>query len=406
MNISLSSVLLFALVIPFVMTYRISPGDTPYWLFGIVFFAILSYFLLDLLKFSKEKNFRIKSVLLWFVIFATIGTGFISAIIVRHNVAPVYMIHDIILQLEEAIRFFLNGVNPYATTYFGTFLEQWNYSPTEVNPALYHFVMQPFYLLFSLPFYYVSVHTIGYFDGRIPLFFLFLTLLVMAFVLVKDKEKKLLFVTLLAFNPAMLTYTLEGRSDIFMFSFLFGAFYLLYLKKYSLAGISMALAFAIKQSVWPILPFYLLYLYFKNKNIKKTLKQLLLFIIVFLIIIAPFLIWDARAFVESTVLYLSGFTSHSYPVSGYGLGMFLHEIGVIKDVHAYYPFVLWQTIIGVPLFVVLAMFLRKEASVRRLILVYGIFLFVYWYLSRYFNNSHLGYLSMVFITMYFWPEDK
>ncbi|MDP3988179.1 MAG: hypothetical protein Q8P80_03485 [Candidatus Levybacteria bacterium] len=405
-NIKLSSVLLFALVIPFIMTYRLSPGTTPFWLFTIIFLGLLFYMVLDLLNLKERTYFLLKNIVLWFIIFEVIISAFASAIIVRHQTAPVYGVHDIILQQEAAIRFFLHGKNPYEVTYFNTPLEQWHYSDTEINPALYHFVMQPFYLLFALPFYFLSNHTIGYFDGRMPLLLLFFFTLFLAHRLVKDKEKRQQFLILLAFNPAMLGYALEGRSDFFMFAFLFFGFYLLFLKKYFWAGVPIALSFAVKQSVWPLLPFYILFLYFRTKNFKETVKLLIPFLITFLVMVSPFFIWNAKAFLDSTVFYLSGSGSHSYPVSGYGFGMLLNEMGFIKDLKSYYPFIYWQLLIGVPALVVLLKFLKKDPRVSRLIIVYGISLFIFWYFSRYFNNSHLGYLSMVFITAYFWPDEK
>lgn len=409
MKLSLNSILLFALLIPFIMTYRISPGQTPYWLFGLIFLGLLVYVFLDLsiLKLTDKFRNTSKYILLWFLIIGSIGTAYYSSIIVRHQTAPVYGVHDIVIQQESAIRFLLHGKNPYNTTYFGTPLENWHYSDTDINPALYHFVMQPFYLLFAIPFYLISAHGLfGFFDGRIPLLFLFFALLIMASRLVKEHSKKLEFIILLAFNPATLGYFLEGRDDIFMFTFLFGSLSLLYKNKNLLAGIFMAFAFVVKQSAWPIFPFYFTYLYFKNKNIKKTLFQLVPFAVTFGIIVLPFVFWNAKAYFDSTIFYLSGNTPHSYPIAGYGFGALLKEFGFVKNAHAYYPFWIWQAVIGVPFLTWLIFWQKKENTVKKLIIVYVLFLFVFWYFSRYLNNSHLGYLSMVFITAYFWPKNK
>lgn len=418
-HVKLDSILLFALVIPFIMQYRLSQGDTPLWLFGLIFLGLLIYLVLDLIKITDQLFFRLKYVFLGFLIITVIGSAIYSAIIVRYKTHPIYMIHDIVLQQESAIRFLLDGKNPYAVTYFDTPLREWHYSDKEANPALYHFVMQPFYILFAIPFYFLSNQFFGFFDGRMPLFFLFFMMLFLAGYLVKDKSKKLLFIILLAFNPAILGYTLEGRSDIFMFAFLFLGFFLLHKKRYAFAGIPMALAFAVKQSAWPILPFYVAFLYFTSSmstvanatprrwlRFIVAMKLLIPFILTFSAAVLPFFLWDPKAFLDSTVFYLSGNISNGYPISGYGLGMLLHQLGIIKEVHQYYPFALWQAIIGCPLAVLLIVYLKKTPSVGRLILVYGIFLFVFWYLSRYLNNSHLGYLSVVFITVYFWPNDK
>ena len=405
-NIRIDSILLFALVVPFIMTYRIGPSETPYWLFGLIFFGLFSYIALDIFKFAEGVIFRFKQIILWFLIFGVIGSAVFSAIIVRHKTHPAYMIHDIIIQQESAVRFLLHGKNPYSATYFDTPLAQWHYSDKDTNPALYHFVMEPFYLIFAIPFYLISSRIFGFFDGRMPLFFLFFAMFLIVWRLVKDKSKRLLFITLLAFNPAMLGYTLEGRSDIFMFAFLFLGLYLLHKKKFLLAGLPIALAFTVKQSVWPILPFYFAFIYCKNKNFKKTLKDILPFVITFAAITLPFFFWNQKAFLDSTIFYLSGNIAHGYPISGYGWGMILTQMGVIKDANQYYPFQIWQAVIGIPLIAVLVKNLKNNLTVGRLILVYGIFLFVFWYFSRYLNNSHLGYLSLVFIAAYFWPDEK
>jgi len=405
MKLKLDSILLFTLVIPFIMSYRIGPDETPYWLFGLIFLGLLSYISLDLFKLKENTFFKLKQFILWVLISGVIGSAIFSAIVVRHKTHPIYMIHDIIIQQESAVRFLLHRINPYSATYFDTPLEAWHYSDKGVNPALYHFVMQPFYLIFAIPFYLLSNRLFGFFDGRMPLFFLFFASILIAGKLVKDKSKRLLFMILIAFNPAMLGYTLEGRSDIFMFAFLLLGLYLLHTKKYFLAGLPVALSFAVKQSVWPILPFYFAFIYFKNKSLSKTLKEISLFLITFTVIVSPFFLWDPKAFLESTVFYLSGNTSHAYPISGYGIGMILSQLGIIKDAHQNYPFHIWQAVIGLPLAIILINNLKNNLNVGRLILAYGIFLFVFWYFSRYLNNSHLGYLSLVFITAYFWPEE-
>jgi hypothetical protein len=268
--------------------------------------------------------------------------------------------------------------------------------------------MMPWYFLFSLPFYFLSITFFGFFDGRIPLVFLFTLLLVLAWQLIKsNEESRRLFLILLAFNPATLGYFLEGRADVFMFTFLFLALFLLEKKHYSLAGIPLALAFSTKQSSWPIFPFYLAFLWLNSKkNLRQTMKNISPFALVFGLIVLPFFFWDAQAFFKSTIFYLSGNVSHSYPISGYGWGMVLHQLGIIKNLHLFYPFWAWQLIVCLPLAAVLFRWLAKSPEVWRLIACYGIFTFVFWYFSRYLNNNHLGYLSMVFITAFFWPKKE
>lgn len=403
--LSLDSILIFILVVPYIMTYGLLPGDTPYWLFGLIFVSIILFLGLDLVSLKEKIYNRLKLFFLSLIIILVLATSFVGAIISRHTVAPVYGVHDIILQQEAAIRYTLDGKNPYKENYFGTPLEDWHYSETEVNPALYHYVMQPLYHIFPLPFYYVSNRTLGYFDARIPLFLLVFTSFVLAYLVPKNALQKRMFVILLAFNPAMLGYTLEGRSDMFMYPFILTSLFLLYKKRLIFSAIFMAFAFAIKQSIWPILPFYMFYLWKKGEH-KNFAKSLAIFAIVFLAFILPYIMWDKDSYLTSTIFYLSGQTENSYPVSGYGLGMLLSQLGILNDRYSYYPFLIWQLVFCIPLLVFFLYYLNKNTSVKRLLVVYGLFLFVYWYLSRYFNNSHLGYLTVIFLTAYFWPEEE
>ncbi len=405
MKIRLSSVLLFALAVPFVMTYRISPGETPFWLFSLFFLLLFSYAFIDYLKISEHLYYKLKNIMLWVVIASTIGAAFYSVIVVRHKVAPVYNVHDIILQQEAAVNFLVHGKNPYSESYFGTPVESFHYSDTEINPALYYFVMEPLYVISAVPFYIGMVHTIGYFDARLPLFLLFFIGIIVFSWVIKEKETKLLAITLFAFNPAQLGYTLEGRSDAYVLGFLVIALFFLYKRKFGWGGVFMALSFCIKQSVWPIFPMYVAYLYLINKSVKKTLISLIPFIIVSAVIILPFVFWNQKAFIDSTIGYLSGSVAHSYPIAGYGFGMLLNSFGLIKNIHDYYPFIVWQIIVCAPLIGYFLLLQKKDNTVKTLILFYALFLFVFWYFSRYFNNSHLGYLSMLLILSYFWPQE-
>jgi hypothetical protein len=403
MPLKLDTVLAFVLIVPFILSHGIWPRTTPYWFFGLIFAALLLFVFLDIRKVSPKIFEKTKNFILWALILSVISGAFISEIILRRESLPTFRIHDIVLQQEVTIRYLLVGKNPYAEDYFGTPLEQWHYSDTETNPALYHYVMQPFYTLFAMPFSFFSGGLLGYFDGRMPLIFLFFTTLVFVHLLIRDGEKKRSFLLLLAFNPAMLPYTIEGRSDFFMLGFLFPSLFFLFRDKFFLSAFFMGLAFAVKQSVWPIFPFYIAYLWFRKRDLKFLLRTLGVFAAVFSAIVLPFFLWNPVAFVQSTILYLSGNTEHAYPISGYGFGMLLNQFGIIESVKDAFPFVVFQLLICVPLLIYLIKYLKKNPSVKALILAYAIFLFVFWYFSRYFNNNHIVYITILITMVYFWP---
>jgi hypothetical protein len=399
------SLLLFALSIPVVMKYRILPVDgTPYWLFGLLFFllslhCLISFYPELLGKYKKH----LQSVKLGFIVatlIITVGGATMTAMFDRAKTAPVYGVHDIILQQEAAMRYLIVGKNPYKETYFGTPVESFHYAELgrdAVNPALYHFVMPPWYLLFPFVFYYTGIPVFGFFDGRMASLFTMGMLLLFLWYWFRDKGVSRLAIVITALSPSVVEYFVEGRSDVFALSWLVGALLFLSYKKYAASSAVFALALLSKQTIWFMAPFYLAALWITTSARPRVFVTAIAIMAgIGIALTAPFLLWDARAFIESVILYLSGGTATSYPVSGYGLGMVLFDAGVITDIHAYYPFIYWQIAFAVPLFIVLLRWYRGKPVESRMIVSYAVFLTVYWYMSRYFNNSHLGYLSMVY----------
>lgn len=407
--LGIDTVLLLALSLPWPLKYRIFPMEgTPYILFGIYFALLFAYVALDLDWIrvgSLATKWRAKLAVVFVVIGIVAGGPLMTAIVDRSRVAPVFGVHDIILQLEAAMRFFWERKNPYAETYFGTHMEAWHYAELgkdAVNPALYHFVMPPWYLIFT--FFFSPFATIfGFFDGRLPLLFTFIGTLTILTLWIKDYHKKILSLIIVAFHPVMFDYLLEGRSDHFAFFWLLLALYLWHRKRFVLAAAVYALALLSKQTIWLSFPFVFIYVW--KDVVKQTVTKNVLVISAFLgtvaLILGPFLVWDAGAYWESTVAFLQGATPVSYPVAGYGLGMVLYELGIIKDIHAYYPFIYWQLGVAVPVLWFLWRWFRGKLSVSRLLIAYSVFLFVFWYFSRYFHNSHLGYISLVLSVGYF-----
>lgn len=405
MGISLLTVLLFALVSPLIIDFTIFHDQQHSLYYGTVFLLLLIMAVADLLKGRYKQLPKIRTGVVWLIIALTIGLGCIVYIYDRYKISPAYRTHDIVIQQEVATRMLLTGKNPYKETYFGTPLEEFKYSETEENPALYHFVMEPLYLVSAVPFYLIESRTLGFFDARVPLYVLFFSMLVVGFKFIKDKENKLLFVTLMSFNPMTLGFLLEGRSDMFMFPFLFLGFILLHKGRLTAASIIIALAFAIKQTAWPLLPLFAYFLYLKTRDYKQVGKYLLIFFLTASVFILPFFVWDPKAFLDSTIFYLAGTSTHSYPVSGFGFSQLLQNAGVIKDPNAYYPFIIWQAIFALPVLLFLIKILKRHPTIKVLIFSYGIFLFVFWYFSRYFNDSHIGFISTILIAAYFWPEE-
>lgn len=393
----LNSVLLFVFSIPPIMHYRIWPASqTPYWLFGILFFLLVLNLLFSLFHQKKFQN-----LLIVLILGIVVGGISLTSIVDRSKTAPIFGVHDIILQQEAAMRYLLEGKNPYQESYFGTPVEAFHYDELgkpAVNPALYHFVMPPWYLLFPFAFYFLTIPLWGFFDARIALVFCLFGLLVLIYRSFKNKDLGRLAVILTALSPAAFDYFLEGRSDIFALFWLFWSIYLLTKNSYFGSTIMLGLAIGSKQTTWFAVPIYLCYLWLKLKrNWMKLILRLIPLALTLLLLFLPFLLWDRQSFLDSLIFYLNGKSTYSYPISGYGWGMVLYSLNLIRDLHQYYPFIYWQLVAGLPVLLLVTRWMMQKLTTAKIWLGYGLLLMVVWYFSRYFNNSHLAYISSVLV---------
>lgn len=412
---TLDALLLLLLALPIPLRYRLLPATgTPYWLFGILFLLVFGNVLLSLFPPRKISKYieQIKTFIIWLVLIIVVGGVTMTAIVDRSKTAPELGVHDIILQQEAAMRYLLEGKNPYKEMYFGTLLESWHYDELgkpAVNPALYHFVMPPWYLLFPFAFYFLSVPFLGFFDGRMALLFCLFGILILLWKWFADKRIARVAMILVALAPGIVDYFIEGRSDTFALFWFIWSLYLLDRRKLLLSAVMFGLAVTSKQTIWFAVPFYLVYVCVGIKTkVRRRIGAITLVLAVAASLTLPFLLWDPKAFVDSTVFYLNGNTSQGYPISGYGLGMVLYSLGAIRDIHEYYPFILWQAVFGLPVIIGALWFLIQKPGIVRLLVGYGTSLGVIWYMSRYFNNSHIGYLAVVFLLAILkqWDEQK
>lgn len=401
------AILLFAFSIPVVMKYRILPIEgTPYWLFGVLFFCLIAKVLVDLYpSVVKQHAAGISRALLIVVLLIVVGGATGTAIVDRHRIAPVWGTHDIILQLEAAMRYLIQGKNPYKETYFGTPVEMFRYDEMgkpATNPALYHFVMPPWYLLAPFPVYLVANRTVGYFDGRMVSLLVMAVTLVLLWLMIRDRVLREVAIVLTALSPATIEYFIEGRSDPFALVWLLAGVYFVQKRQVWVSAVCLALGVLSKQTIWfafPIWAAYLVFLTYQGslkQSIFMNIKYIFASIGIVFAIALPFILWDAHAFFESVVFYLSAGGERGYPISGYGFSMVLYTLGIIPDLKEFFPFTLLQIGLGIPVLLVCLLWLKKQPRASVLFMIYGLFLFTVWYVSRYFNNSHIAFLSTIF----------
>jgi uncharacterized membrane protein len=323
------------------------------------------------------------------------------------------LIYDSAVMTSIASERILQKVNPYSEDYFGTELEaKYKYMavprepglltafvPTkngidqEINVALWHYVYLPMMFLLPVPALLISKLLFGGFDYLI---FNWLFYIVAAFAglgLVKKYRAEIFAFILL--NPFILYELMLGANDLQPIAIiLLGLLFLQRNRKY-LSVVCMTLAVLLKQYVVFFLPFYAYKIWNATKR-KKTIVLALLALGLSAAVLGPFLIWDMGAFIDDTFHYVSGKSATSYPVMGLSLGMAFWYVGILPSSTAYFPFIVIQALITIPLAVY--MVYRSKGKIQLSdIVISGTFLFlVFTLLNRFAQPHYFRFMLLLF----------
>jgi len=311
----------------------------------------------------------------------------------RYATVPYDHIHDGAIQTEEAIKFLLAGKNPYVEDYTQTPMAQWTryfgLAPHD-NIALFHLPYLPLTFIAPLPFYWLFHASIGFFDLRMYHLVLFIGWFCLLFQLNRDWERKLALAILVTLNPLFVQTFIEGRNDIVVLWWLTLALYFLQRHWVVAATVALGLACVVKATAWFAVPFFLAHLWFNRVYPPRTYfnRVLVPLLVVGIVFVAPFVVWDARAFIEDVLWYQSS----AFHIVGQGFSQLLLATGLVTDAMAPFPFTLVQVIIGVPLLVVLLRWQRVRPSVQRMVAATAVCGFVIGYFGRAFADNHIGFV--------------
>jgi uncharacterized membrane protein len=350
----------------------------------------------DRLQTVANRLYKAKLTLVMLAVALAVLFPAASMIVMRQSTGPERYIQDGALQTELALQYLLEGKNPYTEDYRDTPLADWEWDSAREgvaeNPALYHNVYLPFTFLFSLPFYAVLRQVTGWYDQRIVYLLLFFCAFWPVVRHAAQRERKLGLLILFGLNFFIAPYTAWGGNDSLVLFCVAMSSYLLMQDRLGLSALSLGLACASKHTAWFFVPFFLTYVWIQAPAGDRipVIRKIYPLLVVPLLVILPFVLWDASAFLDDTVLYMSGSAAVSYPIRGLGIGSLLLALGVIGDKTAYFPFSLLQLVFCLPLLVFL---LRRQVSsntVRQCWLGYGLLLLTFGFFSRFLNHTLLG----------------
>src|SRR5207249_44498 len=310
---------------------------------------------------TRARVVHLAAIVTAFVIVPTI-----ASIVLRETGKPYSYIHDGALMVEEAARKHLHGMNPSVADYLDTPLFYW---PMINNPALYHLTYFPFMFLVTVPFVWLFDHVGIFWDQR----YLYLpayvaTLCVVPFLIPRrgepphplgvhdgDMRARLALTAIVALNPQLLPFVVEGRNDFFVLLPLFGAVLLLQRERRTLASLAFAVAGAAKLHALFILPFVAVYLVATRRP--RTVGEAWSALwrpawpaaLVLAATFVPFLVNDFAAFYDDVVRYNAGGAAWTYPISGMGFSALLLALGVIEYRQADFPFAAVEIAVAAPI---------------------------------------------------------
>lgn len=366
---------------------------------ALILILVMVYAFFDLMSWGARWRNLVRMALVFLIVMLLVVVPTVLEIQARRATAPFNHIHDGAIQTEEAIKFLLAGKNPYSEDYTQTPMAYWPFyfglSPQD-NPALFYLPYFPFSFVAPLPFYLVFQAGVGFFDLRMYHLILFVGLFCLLFQLSPTWNRKLGLAILVGLNPLFVQTFIEGRNDVVVLWWLVLAFYLLQRHRITLASIALGLACVVKATAWFAVPFFLTHLWFNGfRSPRFWLTRVLIpILIVGMILVVPFVVWDVRAFVEDALL----FQSSMYQISGQGFSRLLLETGIVPNERAAFPFVLLQFLLGLPVLLALWYWQAQHPTLQRALVAVTVLGFVIGYAGRAFADNHIGFvLALAFL---------
>ena len=400
---------------------------------------LLLYLLFDLLLADPWRS-RVKAVVLAGLLATVVFLPMTKLVLLRQGSGPASYTHDGgVIQTEATIRYLLEGKNPYVEDYVNTPMAEWGIS--RYRTALYHYPYLPWTFVFSAPFY-LRGQAVGFYDQRLVYAALWIVALALAPRLVEGARRKLALVALLGLNPIMGLDVIFGQNDVFVLSWVVlalvawraamrphvGTIYrtgmrsageesrrggeafpadLMPLQRvnffFALSALLFGLACASKPTAWFLAPFYGLLLLSDQdlagrswRDLLRLLPLLLLralpAIVVFVLLIGPYVIWNAGALYDDVWRWSSGQGETGYQIWGWGASNFVLALGWVPDRFGQWPFWLPELLVALPLLLWFGWRQLRDNSLANACWHYGLLLFGFLYVSRFLNENYLGYL--------------
>lgn len=361
-----------------VQTWSWPPVWTAVWL-GLTLLAIMVGF----------AWLRLREAVAALVTGSLYGGPVITAIARWHFVpSPIALIGDGALQTQQAGDLLLHGIDPYGADYAALGLGRTPWAEPFANPALHHAVFWPGQFLLPIPLQAVSQTVFHWWDQRLFLWLAAVGIWVLLRLLMPGMAGRAAAFTFFLIPGHSLVAVL-GDNDLVMVAVLLGAVLAAHHRRFLLLGALLGLAVATKQHAILAAPFIVWWGVARGAGLPVVARSLVAGAAVLAAMLLPFVIWNPHAFVQDTIVFVTGGGAEVYPINGFGLSAILLAVGVIHGSRDAFPFAPIEAAVGVTLWAAGYLWIRARRFLPDVLVWSGLTAASVLFVSRYFHDTHL-----------------
>jgi hypothetical protein len=310
--------------------------------------------------------------------------------IVRWHLAPgtTTLIGDGAYQIQLARNLLMRGVDPYGFDYTGTGLERAPWGQPFPNPALHHLDYWPGTIVLPLPIQAVFQFLVGWWDERIWLLAAGAAVFLLLRWLVPGTAGRMAAIAFFLL-PGHSLLAVLGDNDLPMIGLLLAATLAMTRGRLLPAAILMGLAIATKQTALIALPVLVAFSFAHGVSWRTLPRYASLAVLTMAAMLAPFIAWNALAFVRDTVLYNVGSGAEAYPIQGIGLSTWLLQAGIIRGPRDAFPFLLIQLPLVAAAWLLAWRWLRHRRLAGDALLWMGLAFFAFLFTNRFAQPTYV-----------------
>jgi uncharacterized membrane protein len=282
----------------------------------------------------------------------------------------------------------MRGVDPYGFDYTGTGLERAPWGQPFPNPALHHLDYWPGTIVLPLPIQAVFQFLVGWWDERIWLLAAGAAVFLLLRWLVPGTAGRMAAIAFFLL-PGHSLLAVLGDNDLPMIGLLLAATLAMTRGRLLPAAILMGLAIATKQTALIALPVLVAFSFAHGVSWRTLPRYASLAVLTMAAMLAPFIAWNALAFVRDTVLYNVGSGAEAYPIQGIGLSTWLLQAGIIRGPRDAFPFLLIQLPLVAAAWLLAWRWLRHRRLAGDALLWMGLAFFAFLFTNRFAQPTYV-----------------